>query len=129
MTAIGVLTQEIQDLQKLVSAGGSVLNISPATDYLMAQVVDGNPANAQYQGLPLGNLKAGSSSVQLTNLVNKWFLGLDHPTESANEKQLPYAAVSGNLFAAGGPSYLDVLQGELGDCTVLASSVYVPFAA
>ena len=31
-------------------------------------------------GQALGNLVAGSTTAQLTNLVNKWFLGLDRPT-------------------------------------------------
>ena len=65
-----------------------------------------------------GYLGAGSSSVQLTDLVDKWFLGMDHPTLTTSGS---YSKVSGNLFGAGGPSYTDVYQGALGDCTVLAS--------
>jgi len=33
----------------------------------------------------------------------------------------PYSLASGTLFAAGGPSYLDVQQGQVGDCWLLAS--------
>jgi hypothetical protein len=33
----------------------------------------------------------------------------------------PYNPVSGTLFAAAGPSYLDVQQGQVGDCWLLAS--------
>jgi hypothetical protein len=79
-------------------------------------VVNGDPANAHYQGQALGNLAAGSPAWQLQDLVNKWFLGLDHPTAGAS-----YAGVSGSLFAPSGPSYADVFQGALGDCTVMAS--------
>jgi hypothetical protein len=38
----------------------------------------------------------------------------DHPTAAA------YSNVSGSLFGAGGPSYLDVRQGAVGDCWLMA---------
>jgi hypothetical protein len=41
---------------------------------------------------------------------------VDHPSSAT-----AYTPVSGTLFGAGGPSYLDVQQGAVGDCWLLAS--------
>jgi hypothetical protein len=41
---------------------------------------------------------------------------VDHPAAGA-----AYSPVSGTLFGPGGPSYLDVRQGNVGDCWLLAS--------
>jgi hypothetical protein len=41
---------------------------------------------------------------------------VDHPAAAT-----AYTPVSGSLFGAGGPSYLDVHQGAVGDCWLLAS--------
>ena len=46
---------------------------------LAGDVVNGNIANAHYQGQSLGNLAAGDPASKLTELVDKWFLGMDHP--------------------------------------------------
>jgi hypothetical protein len=84
--------------------------------YLEAQVAFSNPSNVSFQQHPLGNLVAGSSASQLQKLVDKWFLGQDHPQAAAS-----YQAVSGTLFGTGGPKYTDVAQGQEGDCVLLAS--------
>jgi hypothetical protein len=110
-------------------AGANTLDMPAYVSNLASKVVDGDPANATYQSLNssgnvvtinLGNLAAGSSSTQLAELVNKWFLGVDEPAAGTS-----YSAVSGVLFGSGGPSYADVFQGTLGDCTVLASMAEV----
>jgi len=77
--------------------------------------VAGNAANATYQGQALGNLAAGSTSTKLDNLVNKWFLGLDHPVASGTYRQ-----VAGTLFVDGA-SYTDIRQGSAGDCYLMAA--------
>lgn len=82
---------------------------------LTSYVVLGNAANAHYQTGSLGNLAAGSSALQLQNLVNKWFLGLDRPATS-----YAYAPASGTLFV-GGANYTDINQGTLSDCYLLTS--------
>ena len=52
---------------------------------LASDVVQGNPANANYQGQPLGNLANQSSeqamATALDDLVGKWFYGTDLPAD------------------------------------------------
>jgi hypothetical protein len=113
---------EFASLQFLTQ-NGSVLNAPPSECCLESQIVAGNPANATYQGYSLGNLFAGSQSWQLQALVNKWFLGMDHPATATNAGA--YGSVItgayGNTFGPGGVSFLDVHQGQVGDCRLLSS--------
>jgi hypothetical protein len=120
-----VSANEIHDLKALENpdwtAGGAtpkqtaVFTMPAAVRGLESEVVDGDPANATYQGAPLGNLQAGATAGQLQKLVNKWFLGLDHPTAGSGYRQ-----VSGSLFV-NGPAVTDVHQGDLSDCYFLAA--------
>ena len=90
-------------------------------DNLASKIVLGNAANAHYQGARLGNLAVGSSATQLEELVDKWFLGTDHPAAAT-----AYQTVSGPLFS-NGVAYTDIAQGGLGDCglmTALAEIAY-----
>ncbi|HEY1381223.1 MAG TPA: C2 family cysteine protease [Gemmataceae bacterium] len=84
---------------------------------LTSAVVDGDPANATYQGAPLGNIQAGASAAQFQKLVNKWFRGLDRPQAAPGTT---YQKAAGNLFV-NGPAVNDVRQGELSDCYFLAA--------
>ena len=59
---------------------------------------------------------AGSTSAKLTKLVDKWFLGADHPVAAG----YTYRSCAGSLFV-GGPAYTDVDQGYLGDCYFIAA--------
>jgi hypothetical protein len=105
---------ELADLQQIVNNStlfGTLGYVERLTEY----VVLGSNANGMYQGQILGNLAAGSSTAQLTNLVNKWFLGLDRPTASGTYRQ-----IAGQLFVDG-PSNTDVRQGQVGDCYLVAS--------
>jgi hypothetical protein len=82
-------------------------------------------ANLHYQGIDLGNLAAGDSSDKLEKLVNKWFLGLDHPsaqyTDSNDNFHDPaYQYVQGSLFQ-NGINYTDIIQGATPDCYFLSS--------
>ena len=117
---------ELQSLQVLVTTGGAAaVNMSGSVQSLTYKVADGDPANAQFLGEPLGNLGVGSSATQLQDLVDKWFLGMDHPTidmQYLSGWSVNYALASGTLFGNGGPSYKDVYQGEEGDCWLLASA-------
>jgi hypothetical protein len=105
---------ELTDLRTITSDTA----LFGSSDYvwkLSSDVVNANTANAKYQGTTLGNLTAGSSSAQMENLVNKWFLGLDRPTAGGTYRQ-----VAGQLFVSGA-SYTDIHQGNLGDCYFMSS--------
>ena len=125
-SAGSVTSAELQSLQALVTIGGAAaVNMSGSVQSLTYKVVDGDPANAQFLGAPLGNLGVSSSATQLQDLVDKWFLGMDHPTidmQYLSGWSVNYALANGTLFGNGGPSYKDVYQGEEGDCWLLASA-------
>lgn len=103
---------EFRDLQNLVS-NASRLGIPEYVQVLTNKVVNGDVANQRYQNNPLGNLTAGSSSTQISNLVNKWFFGRDYPTSAYT-----YQQVSGVLFQ-NGVNYQDIKQGLINDCFFL----------
>ncbi len=86
---------------------------------LANKVVNGDYANATYQGQSLGNLASGSTANQLELLVDKWFLGMDHPDAGHNYS---YVEANGNpLFGPNGPLMTDINQGNDGDCFYLSS--------
>jgi hypothetical protein len=88
-----------------------------AVRVLAGKVVNGDAANARFQGGALGNLQAGSGAGQLQKLVAKWFYGADRPTAAAGTT---YRVVSGALFV-NGIAYADVAQGAVGDCYFVAA--------
>lgn len=108
---------ELTDLRFVVS-NASRFNIAEYVQVLAGDVVNGNLANALYQGASAGNLAAGSSSTLLNNLVDKWFLGTDRPT--LTNGSLSYRQASGSLFV-GAPAYANEKQGMLGDCYFIAA--------
>ena len=108
---------EFNDLKTLV-ADASIFHIPGYVAALAGIVVDGNPANAHYQGQPLGNLNHGSSTTILHDLVDKWFLGTDHPAVTSTD--ITYQTVAGSLFVTE-PSYTNMFQGNLGDCYLIAT--------
>jgi hypothetical protein len=115
-----VSASEFRDLT-VVANDTSVIAMPDPVRVLFEKVVDGDPANAHYQTQALGNLAADSKAAQLEKLVDKWFLGMDHPVA---EDGATYDQASGNLF--GGPqhdalSYQDIKQGDVGDCYFLSS--------
>src|SRR5207253_1888283 len=71
-----VNANELSDLKALLSTK----LVEPSdTRFFATRIANGDPANAHYQGAALGNLAAGSSGHQLSELVDKWFLGGDLP--------------------------------------------------
>lgn len=111
----------LNDLNAILNASASY-HIPDYVKSLATSVVVGSPANAHYQGAALGNLTAGSPASQLTNLVNKWFLGADHPqTDTPYLNYSPtYARALGALYQTG-PSAGDMKQGQVGDCYLIAT--------
>jgi hypothetical protein len=111
---------EMSDLQLIVQTA----SLFGSLDYvknLASKIVLGNMANAHYQGGTLGNLAVGSSAGQLKLLVDKWFLGTDHPAAGSG-----YATVSGPLFS-GGATYTDIAQGGVGDCGLMAALAEIAY--
>jgi hypothetical protein len=123
----GSLTsQEFTDLKTLV--GDAPLFVGVAyVQQLSQDVVTGNVANAHYLGATLGNLAVGFSAANLEKLVDKWFLGTDHPVATSDwvgtngkDETFTYRQVSGQLFV-NGVAYTDIRQGGIGDCYFLSS--------
>ena len=118
----GALGQiDFNDLKTiLVNASG--LNMPGYVRTLAGDVINGNFANAWYQGQRLGNLTFMTTGANYTKLIDKWFYGSDHPVIDANipaGQTYSYTTVSGSLYnvAAGGiPSHADEFQGRLGNC-------------
>ncbi len=94
--------------------------------YVMNALVMGNSMNATWTGggassVTLGNLAAGASATQFSELIGKWFLGTDLPSSKvaingASPFSVSYSDSTGPLFGTAGPSITDVNQGRLGDC-------------
>lgn len=112
-----VTSSELADLKTIVS-NATKLNMAGYVQQLAGDVVSGDAANATYLGQNLGNLAVGSSATQLTDLVDKWFLGTDLPTLTSSS--YVYKTVSGSLFPTT-PSIANEFQGELGDCYFISS--------
>ena len=121
----GVSTNEFTDLQTLVG-NTSYISMPEYVRDLSRKVVYGDPANMQYQGRALGNLRAGSSGAQLEMLVGKWFLGKDHPAAATTTT---YVMAQGTLFGSTGPTYTDIKQGNVSDCYFLAGLGEIAFRA
>lgn len=117
----GVTATELADLKKIVSTT-TLFGSATYVQVLSNKIVNGDPANAHYQGTALGNLAAGASGAKLEKLVSKWFLGTDHPTGKSDwgTTYNNYVQASGQLFAHA-PAYSDIVQGGLGDCYLLSS--------
>ena len=115
-----VSAAELSSLQILVS-NATTVNMPSYVANLTGKIVNGDPANVFVASAasPNGNLFAGCPASQLASLAADWFEGFN-PVSSGN----PAASMTwtnGVLFGKGGPSFADIYQGQLGDCTLLAS--------
>jgi len=108
--------EQLETLRRIVDNAGRLGMATNVAD-LAHKVVFGDPANAHFQGEPLGNLNDAPSAETLDKLVKKWFLGQDLPKIPA---KYHYVKAAGKLFD--GPAKLtDLHQGELGDCYFIAT--------
>jgi hypothetical protein len=108
---------EFADMKTILTKAAA-LNIPEYVQVLAGDVINGNLANATYQSQSLGNLAAGDSAAKMNKLIDKWFLGADHPVVCNSSAS--YKAASGALFAHT-PSHTDELQGQLGDCYFISA--------
>jgi hypothetical protein len=131
----GVTAQELADLRTIANQFSPYLADSsrPYTQYIYNAVVNGNTANQWWTGggrtrVSLGNLSAGSVQLQMNRLVDKWFGGLDLPTNfvggdtaaSASSLTFNYGQMTGSLFE-NDISFSDINQGQAGTCYLLAA--------
>jgi hypothetical protein len=103
---------------------------------LMNSLILGSSANATWTGgnassVALGNLVAGSSATQLSELIGKWFLGTDLPSSQVNVSGSKFSVTYSNsanpLFGVSGPSWTAINQGDLGDCYLESSLAEVAY--
>ena len=114
-----VSASTISSLSELC-VGSSFLGMPSYVSYLTSQIADGNPANSTCKSpySSTGNLFIGCNSAQVGLLTNDWFLGGGSFSWAGT---VPASPATGTLFGNGGPSFADVYQGSLGDCTLMAS--------
>jgi Ca2+-binding RTX toxin-like protein len=120
-----VTEAEYADLRRLVTPGAAQsLRMPEYVRHLANKVVNGDNANEHYLGASLGFLRPYTWNIVpdlVDKLVNKWFLGLDHPLAKNEANQtFGYQYAQGSLFVDG-PSYTDVRQGAVGDCYFLTA--------
>jgi uncharacterized lipoprotein NlpE involved in copper resistance len=108
---------DFSDLKKILSEAAT-LNMPAYVQALAGDIINGNLANATFQGQAMGNLAVGSSATVLNDLISKWFFGADHPVLC--DSSLTYQTVAGSLFPQT-PSHADEDQGYLGDCYFISA--------
>ena len=131
----GVTAQELADLRTIATQLSPYLDATSRayTQYIYNAVVNGNTANQWWTGgasarVSLGDLSAGSALLQMNRLVDKWFDGLDLPTNfvggdtaaSASSLTFSYGVMTGSLFE-NDVSFSDINQGQAGTCYFLAA--------
>jgi hypothetical protein len=129
-TAVGGMTvgkfHTLETLASLINAPDGI-STSAYVQHISHSLIDGDPANAEWTGgestpVALGNLSATSTHAQVDELIGKWFLGTDLPSMAGTgPTEATYEVHKAPLFAADGPSYHDVNQGQLGDCWFVAT--------
>ena len=133
--AVGGMTASkfgtLETLASLLNASGGIA----ATAYVQQitqDVIDGNSANATWNGgastsVKLGDLSATSTQTQVGELIGTWFLGTNLPSlsvSSIGESNIgaTYKTTTEPLYGSGGaPLYTDVNQGYLGDCYFMSA--------
>ncbi len=131
LTSSNLTAAELADLKTIAANLNNGMTTSSYLTWVTNALVNGDAANATWTGgaassTTLGNLAAGASATQLSELIGKWFLGTDLPSSKVSMSgyspfSVSYAACSSPVFGSSGPSMNDVNQGYLGDCYLLAS--------
>jgi hypothetical protein len=116
----------VASLQAIAGASGAAyLNMAAPLAGLTQNLVNGG----QYQVTTA--LAANSTTAsQLQSLINQWFLGESLPTiDTQYESTSGYVlANQGTLFgSSSGPLYTDIVQGEEGDCWLMASFAEIAY--
>jgi hypothetical protein len=121
-----VSAAEFSSLTSLVANAATVAMPGYVAN-LANKVVNGNPANVFLKSAasPTGDLYVGCAASQLGALVANWFEGMGPIAMTNSSVKLTW--VGGTLFAKGGPSYTDIDQGVIGDCTLLAGLAEVAY--
>jgi hypothetical protein len=130
----GITSSAFSSLQTLASSfntpGG--ITVSPYVQQIADDVIDGNSANAYWNGgsaitTKLGNLSGASSQTQADELIGEWFLGTNLPSISlssvggANYNPTYQSSTLPLYGPSGAPTYQDVNQGYLGDCYFMSA--------
>ena len=128
---------QLSDLKTIAADLNVGETASSYVTYIADALILGNAANATWTGgganpTTLGNLAAGSTATQLSELTGKWFLGTDLPNDVVSMSgdkafTVSYSAKSTPLYGSSGPSINDVNQGNLGDCYLLSSLAEVAY--
>jgi hypothetical protein len=116
---------------KLVAANlNNGLSTSSYLTSITGSFVNGSAYNATWTGggttsVALGNLAAGYTATQFSELYGKWFLGTDlsssKVTVSGSTFNVSYSTSSNALVGSDGYGMDDINQGYLGNCYFLAS--------
>lgn len=125
----GLTSNEFSDLKTIVGNLNTGISTSGYLTSVTNAFVNGSSLNATWTGgavtsTVLGNLSIGSTATQIGELVGKWFLGTDLPSDkvtiSGQTNYITYNASSKALFGSNGPSMGDINQGQIGDCYLLS---------
>ncbi len=117
----GANANELSDLRHLIFPNELA---SPDESLHRIGVSLAMPADVRALGINVldNDFNLTGTAQELANEVNKWFLGLDHPAPLSGVAAYAPAQPQDTLFGPGGvPSYLDVEQGGVGDCWLMAS--------
>jgi hypothetical protein len=128
---------DAQDLITLVS-NGSAVGMPDYVQNLASKVLSYSSTTTYYNwGLLNGTLPSYNSSiaVNIGSQVNNFFLGQSRPSPTVvtfngvfpTVTTGPYQVNNLPLFAAGGPKFQDVKQGQVGDCWLMVSLAEVAY--
>ena len=117
----GLTSSQYSDLTQYVQEIGAVCGLDSPLYSLASGMIEGaNGASVNWteseKDTRIGSLNIGSTATLFNQLISTWFDGTNEPAFSTNVK------MNGKpLFANGTPVLNDLVQGVLGDCSLIAS--------